>query len=75
MLTIPSSRLVFARENGERLGDQAKVHDESTIIIRQIQENKKSWHIDSYHGANAIPTATTIKKWLANASHALVVTC
>ena len=38
LLTAPSSRLVFARENGKRLGNQAKVLDKSPIVIRQAQE-------------------------------------
>ena len=46
LLTAPSPRLFLAHENGERLGNQGKVLDESTVIIRQAQESTNSWHID-----------------------------
>ena len=46
LLMTPSSRLVLAHENGDRLGDQAKFFDKSMVVIHQAPKNTKSRHID-----------------------------
>ena len=46
LLLTPSPRLVIACKNGEKLGDQAKVLDKLTVVVRQAQENTKSRNID-----------------------------
>ena len=49
LLTTPNPELVLAYENGKRLGDEAKVLDELTVVIYQTQESTKFRHIDQCH--------------------------
>ena len=53
----PSPRLVFVHENGERLGDQAKVLDKSMIII---PKPKKARNLGTLIGAKIFCKASSI---------------